>query len=281
MPSSSAVRSPLFRWVGTLAVATLALAAAGAHADNLSVSNASARSVVGNLNFSGGSAGAVSVNNIYIGSYQLNNSDWVYCLSPYTHTRGTTAFNQVTLNDFLNGGGYAAQFALSSPNYVGLAPGYASQPTNGVLGNIVKLYNWAYADTLTASGGLTSAQKSAAFAFALWEIEGAASADWGTGVGGLQVSGSGFTAPVSAYANQLLDTLKVGTAAAWNAAGFSTFTAYQFDVWQATPIESSQSFLTVRTAPDNRTGVPEPSTALLVAASALAFVGVRRRKTRA
>ncbi len=278
MSSTPALRFTLSRWAGTLAVASLALAAAGAQADNLSVTNASARSAVGSLNFSGGSAGAVSVNNIYIGSYQLSNSDWVYCLSPYTHTSGTTSFDKVTLNQFLNGGGYAAQFALTVPNYVGLAPGYAAQPTNAVLNNIVNLYNWAYADTLAASGGLTVAQKSAAFAVALWEIEGETQANWGTGVGGLQ--SSGLAAAVTGYANTLLNTLKVGTAAAWNAAGFNTFTAYQFDVWQANPIASSQSFITVRTAPDNRTGVPEPSTALLVAASALAFVGVRRRQKR-
>jgi hypothetical protein len=275
MSSTPALRLSLSRWASSLAVATLALTAGGAHADNLSVTNASSRSVVGSLNFSGGTAGPVSVGNIYIGSYQLSNNDWVYCLSPYTHTSGTTAFNKVSLNTFLNGGGYAAQFALTNPNYAGLAPGYAAQPTNTVLNNIVNLYNWAYADTLTGTAAQV-AEKSAAFAFALWEIEGESSANWGTNLGGLQVSG--FGASVVSYANTLLNTLKVGTAAAWNTAGFNTFTAYQFDVWQANPIASSQSFITVTTAPENRMGVPEPSTALLLAASALAFVGARRRR---
>jgi PEP-CTERM motif len=275
MSSILAVRSHLSRWIGSLAVATLALASAGAQADNLSVTNASSMSAIGNLNFTGGTAGPKSTGNIYIGSYQLSNGDWVYCLSPYTHTSGTTSFDKVSLNQFLNGGGYAAQFALNNPNYVGLAPGYAAQPTNTVLSKIVNLYNWAYADTLTGTAA-QKAEKSAAFAFALWEIEGETSANWGTNVGNLQVTG--FGASVVSYANTLLNALKVGTAAAWNSAGFSTFKPYQFDVWQANPIASSQSFLVVRDAPENRTGVPEPSTALLLAASALAFIGARRRR---
>ena len=48
-------------------------------------------------------------------------------------------------------------------------------------------------------------------------------------------------------------------------------------MFQANPITSSQSFLVVRDAPENRTGIPEPSTLLLLAASGVALVVSRRK----
>ena len=64
-------------------------------------------------------------------------------------------------------------------------------------------------------------------------------------------------------------------------AGF-THKSYEFAVFQANPIASSQSVLVVRDAPANRTGViSEPSTLLLLAASGMALVVSRRKVAKA
>ena len=69
----------------------------------------------------------------------------------------------------------------------------------------------------------------------------------------------------------LLDNLNIGKWAGWG------YQAYEFSVFQATPITSSQSFLVARDASQNRTSVPEHSTLLLLALSGAALVRSRRK----
>lgn len=258
------------------AVLTLVLGATGVQAAtvSLSLSNDWSRTQVGSVSAysnASGSTSTANTGNVYIGSYKLTNGEWVYCLSPFTHAAMTANYTPVTMASFFGaGGGYEQQFNLSSPNYTGLAPGYDNQPGMTVMGKIVSLYNWAYQDTITnvANSDFSVAEKSAAFAYALWEIEGESGA-YSTSAGGLRLSG--VNDDVRAYAQTLLNNVSSG-----NWSGFS-YQAYDFKVYQASPIHGSQSFLTVTTAPENRTGIPEPSTLMLLAASGLALVVSRRR----
>lgn len=257
------------------AALTAALASSGAHAANVSLSlvDTSSRSQAGGISFHSDVNNATATakkTNIAIGSYQLSNGEWAYCLSPFTTAQsGASSYTPVTLGSFFGvGGGYEQQFALSSPNYLGLAPGYDNRDGMTVMNKIVALYNHAFADTQVASGNFSVAEKSAAFSYALWEVEGEGGAYSAT-AGGLRLAG--VNADVMAYATTLLDNLSSGNWAGW------AYKTYEFSVFQANPITSSQSFLVVRDAPDNRTGIPEPSTLLLLAASGLGLVVSRRK----
>ena len=260
------------------AVLTASFAASDAHATNVSLSltNTSARAQGGGIAFHSdvtSATAAATKSNIAIGSYQLSNGEWAYCLSPYTTAQvGKSSYKPVTMASFFGvGGGYEQQFALSSPNYLGLAPGYDNRDGMTVMNKIVALYNHAYSDTTTNDPRFSAAEKSSAFAYVLWEVEGEGGA-YSTTTGGLRLSSPNKN--VMGYATTLLDNLSTGNWAGWD------YRAYEFSVFQATPITSSQSFLVVRDAPENRTGIPEPSTLLLLAASGAALV-VSRRKARA
>jgi PEP-CTERM motif len=257
------------------AVLAAALAGTGAHAANVSLSlvDTGSRSQAGTVAFHGdvnNSTATAKKTNIAIGSYQLSNGEWAYCLSPFTTAQSAaSSYTPVTMASFFGvGGGYEQQFSLGSPNYLGLAPGYDNRDGMTVMNKIVALYNHAFADTKAASGNFSVAEKSAAFAYALWEVEGEGGA-YSTTAGGLRLSG--VNADVMAYATTLLDNLGSGNWAGW------AYKTYEFAVFQANPITSSQSFLVVRDAPDNRTGIPEPSTLLLLAASGAALVVSRRK----
>ncbi len=256
-------------------VLAAAVAGVGAHAANVSLSltDTTTRIQAGGISFHADVNNATATSrkgNIAIGSYKLSNGEWAYCLSPFTNAQSAaSSYTPVTMASFFGaGGGYEQQFALSSPNYLGLAPGYDNRDGMTVMNKIVALYNHAFADTQVASGDYSVAEKSAAFAYALWEVEGEGGA-YSTTAGGLRLSG--VNADVMAYATTLLDNLSSGNWAGW------AMKTYEFAVFQATPITSSQSFLVVRDAPENRTGIPEPSTLLLLAASGVALVVSRRK----
>ena len=262
-----------------LVLATLLLSAAGAQAANVSLSltDYSSRTQTGSLAFHSNASSATvtsKTGNIAIGSYKMSNGEWAYCLSPFTTAQtAASSYTPVTMASFFgSGGGYQQQFALSSPNWLGLAPGYDNRDGMTVMNKIVSLYNHAYADTLVASGDFSVAEKSAAFAYAMWEVEGEGGV-YSAANGGLRLSG--VNADVLSYASTLLNNLNSGS---W--AGFA-YKSYEFAVFQASPIASSQSFLVVRDAPENRTGIPEPSTLLLLAASGVALVVSRRKVTKA
>ena len=260
---------------GSMLVFAAALAGSGANATNVSLSliDTGSRSQAGAISFHSDVSSAIATakkTNIAIGSYQLSNGDWAYCLSPFTNAQSAaSSYTPLTLASFFGtDGGYEQQFALSSPNYLGLAPGYDNRDGMTVMNKIVALFNHAFADTKEVSGNFSVAEKSAAFAYALWEVEGEGGA-YSTAAGGLRLAG--VNADVMAYATTLLDNVASGNWAGW------AYKTYEFSVFQATPITSSQSFLVVRDAPDNRTGIPEPSTLLLLAASGVALVVSRRK----
>lgn len=251
------------------------VASFGAHAANVSLSliDTSSRSQTGGISFHSDVNNATATakkGGIAIGSYQMSNGEWAYCLSPFTNAQSAaSSYKPVTLTSFFGmGGGYDQQFALGTPNYLGLAPGYDNRDGMTVMNKIVALYNHAYADTMTGNATFSVAEKSAAFAYALWEVEGEGGA-YRTAAGGLRLSG--VNADVLAYATTLLDNLDTGNWAGWG------YQAYEFWVFQATPITSSQSFLVVRDAAQNRTSIPEPSTLLLLAVSGAALVLSRRK----
>jgi hypothetical protein len=261
------------RTAGAALAALLALGVSSVRAETLKIVDAASLSKIGRLNFSGGTGADVSTGDAYLGSYKLSNNEWVYCLSPLTDSNiGTNYnFNKVTLSTFLTGGGYHDQFQLTSPDYQHRAPGYSEQPAATVLDKILELYNYAYKDTLG------NAAKSAAFAYALWEIEGE-SVPYGTNTGGLRLGGSAAgDSAVTNYASQLFSGLSTHN---WSGLTIHDYQAYNFNVYQASPIESSQSFLVVSevTGSFNSFGaqIPEPSTGMLLAASALALLGSRR-----
>jgi hypothetical protein len=257
-----------------VAAALVAAVSGQAHALSLTLTDTSSRSVVDTLNFYSNAAGSTittSESNVYVGSYKLSTGDWAFCLSPLTAAASPGNYTQVSLTSFMTSGtGYSAVFS----GYGAVGPGYAAQNVNTVLTKIQTLFNYAYADsTLTAA-------KSAAFAFALWEIEGETVSPYSTTTGGLRTT----DASLGYYLNALNGT------ATWASLGLNTITNYNFSVYQADPIASSQSFLTVTPASGGKnTGadapIPEPATPLLMVACALAWAGsvrvVNRRKAEA
>jgi hypothetical protein len=212
-----------------------------------------------------------STGNAYLGSYQLTDGRWVFCLSPFTEATSPGNYNVVSLASFFGaGGGYALQFGNTA--YSQLAPGYHAQNGLTVLNKVTSLYNWAYADSTVATTGYSVAEKSAGFAYALWEIEGESTA-YSPTTGGLRLGG--VDAAVQTYATRLLNDV---TSNSWS--GFS-YQAYDFTMYQATPISTSQSFLTVTPSSINHNGIPEPSTVLLLAGAGVALFVTRRRSVRA
>jgi hypothetical protein len=283
MFAPSPVSTHIKRQLGAVAFAACALCAGNAQAELVSLVDYTTLSQIGSLQFyqqASDTVATASSGSAYLGSYQLSTGQWAFCLSPFTDAQvGVSTYNKVPLGDFLApGGAYEQQFGLTHPNYAGFAPGYDNQPGAGntalagsVINRIVSMFNWAYADTQVATGNISAAEKSAALAYALWEIEGESGA-YDTAAGGLRQSG--LNADVLSYASTLFANLASGS---W--AGFA-FQAYRFEVYQAAPITSSQSFLVVTPTSDNRNTVPEPASLPLVAGSLLALALTHRAARR-
>jgi hypothetical protein len=205
------------------------------------------------------------------GAYQVKDSSgdqfWVYCLDPLTYINSYTSYTATSLSSFVNSG-YTALFATSQYQANGIVNKYDDSKTTTatVLAKLTELYSHAYADSMT------SADKSAAFQYAIWEIEGDSSVNYSGSTGGLLYL-STATAAFKSQVDIYLTALNTGN---WGA--LSTVTNYIYTVYQSSALGKSQTVLTVALAPTNQ--VPEPSTMLLLGIGMLAL-GASRRAAKA
>lgn len=189
---------------------------------------------------------------------------WVYCLDPLTTANLPNTYNTTNLANFITGTGSNTYTALFTNSTYTAAGTYALQNTANVLNKLQDLYSHAYNDSLN------SATKSAAFQYAIWEIEG--DTGYSSTAGGLKYTSadSAFITQVNAY----LTALNSGNWSSVNGVNLGSTSAYTYTVY--TPATSSQVFLRVSSLK-----APEPSS---VALAGLALFGVavsRRKKAKA
>ncbi|MEJ6005219.1 PEP-CTERM sorting domain-containing protein [Paucibacter sp. AS339] len=250
--------------------------------------------VFGNRSAASTSMGAWKVNesgsNVASGS-----SFWVYCLDPLngfnTSTPGAT-YDKTMLNNFVTGGGYATLFAGSKYQASNIQGMYddSTTTTSRVLADLTTLYSHAYYDSLT------SGVKSAAFQFAIWEIEGDgkgksdgngnsdgkyyAKGYAGSGLDNTEAqvwdANSGkwvdtaFTKQVNAYLAALNGTIGWSSV---NGADLSGTTNFTYNVYKPNPAGDSQVLLSVTAG--NK--VPEPGSLALAGLALFGVVYTRRQ----
>ena len=224
------------------------------------------------------SLGAMSVST----SSTKANSFWVYCLDPLNGANLPSAYTTTSLNNFITGSGtptYTALFSATPYTNSGYNTGssttqYGLQANKTtVLNNLVDLYSHAYEDSLK------SAQKSAAFQYAIWSILGETESNYGIGAGGLRDTDtdSGFRTQAAAYLSAVTSTV----ANAWgsvNGVNLSASTSYTYQVFASSPLGGSQTFLAVSKATGGK--VSEPASLALVGIAALGVIAGRRRKSK-
>ncbi|MBY0235408.1 MAG: PEP-CTERM sorting domain-containing protein, partial [Burkholderiaceae bacterium] len=186
-------------------------------------------------------------------------------LDPLTAYKAGATYNTASLVDFLTLGGTNSSYnkLFTNPAYSGVTP-YAAQNTTTVLNKLVSLYSHAYNDSLS------SVTKSAAFQYAVWEIEGESA--YSSTSGGLKTATTGgFKTQVDAY----LTALTNNTWTSVNGANLSATKNYTYTAYVSSPLGGSQTFLRVTDAPNT---VPEPGSIALVSLALFGVAYTRRSK---
>ncbi len=263
----------LFRnaFAAGVTTAVLALGVTGqALANNVTLSN-SGQSITSGYTVKFGSESSKQVTMGALGMSDGNSNFWVYCLDPLTATNLPGSYTTTSLSNFVTGGAYESLFNKPAYTKSTIQPYYDNQNTGTVLNRLSALYEHAYSDSLTSS------LKSAAFQYAVWEIEGESSLS--TTAGGLRYTGGSGT-----FRNQADAYLTALTSGNWsnvNGVNLTTTTNYTFTVYASNPLGGSQTFL--RVTPKTGNGTPnEVSTPGSLALAGLGLFGLafsRRRRT--
>ena len=260
--------------VGQLTVLALLAAVGGAQAASTGLT-ANGTSQFSSVNTEFGGATATAANTT-AGGFQVVDSSktafWVYCLDPLTVYQSTATYNTSTLSDFMTLGGSSSSYnqLFTKTAYVNVGPtkvaagsAYSAQNTTTVLNNLVNLYSHAYNDSLS------SATKSAAFQYAIWEVEGDSS--YSSTAGGLKTATTGaFKTQVDAY----LTALTTNNWASVGGLNLSAVSNYTYTAYASNPLGGSQSFL--RVTPSST--VPEPGSIALVSLALFGVAYTRRSK---
>ncbi|MCV2354110.1 PEP-CTERM sorting domain-containing protein [Paucibacter sp. B2R-40] len=208
-----------------------------------------------------------------MGAWKVNETNgaqnfWVYCLDPLHTSISPDTYDKVSLSNFVTAAaadaGYTKLFASTPYQANGIVNLYddsTNATTAKVLNNLTSLYQHAYADSLT------DAKKSAAFQYAIWEIEGDGAGAYSRTTGSFKYTGTDsadgvFTATVDKY----LAGLNTGT---W-ANGLTTVTNYTFNVYNPNPSGSGQAVMSA-------TAVPEPGSLALAGLALFGMVYTRRQ----
>lgn len=260
--------------VGQLTVLAMLAMVGGAQAANTNLNTTGASTkLTANTNFGGTNTTA---NNTSMGTFQVLDSSgsafWVYCLDPLTTYVQGASYSTASLSDFVALGGSNSSYnqLFTKAPYVnannavaGTTNDYKAQNTTTVLDKLTSLYAHAYADSLT------NATKSAAFQYAIWEIEGDAS--YSSTAGGLTTASTGtFKTQVDAY----LTALTTNNWASVGGLNLSAVTNYTYTAYVSNPLGGSQSFLRVTPGAT----VPEPGSIALVSLALFGVAYTRRSK---
>jgi len=216
-----------------------------------------------------------------------------YCIDPKTGTNlSANTYVKTDLNTFFTGNaaGSAGTYAVSGYNRQMTNGNYADQSakntaTNALLvrDNLVELFSYAYADSLTSVTNAT------AFSLAVWEImmqDGGSSGTGGFSLSTGELRSNGLTAAswdnnsdsVLGRASQYLTALGAASeGTAWSNLGLGVRSNYSYTVYYDNNSPFSQNFIRVMSTGDSGQ-VPLPGTLALAGLGLFGVAAARRRK---